>query len=313
MTNETTLEAILKEGDKNIVNYHPILPDKEYSRKPFLKAQGQLNDLEEYIQVLEKDPYNLNARKDLFELLMGDSRKHVGKSPEVIKQIGHTAYSDGIEKMSRYVEMNYNPVMNKLDGKELVRLVMNIPLYKTSDKEYKHGKVTKDKEHNELVDLINEIRSMNSEDKEIQGKVISNALSNILKSKEVPDWVKNLVQEFAGTDATFSKDILTNYKAVREKTLNGYITKDGKPDEKKLKSLINISREVAYAELNELDKKKDEKERNDIWEKVIRPEYIGIAKALYKSEKKELEKDIPEKVEKNEREERRIESLGMAA
>src|SRR3989344_8860165 len=195
MSNENlSLEERLKKEEKNIVNYNPISANESYDRLTFVKKQGELNDLEEYVQAIGKDPYNVGAREDLSYLIFGDSRVHVGMSPEEIRKIGNDAYSDGIEKMSKYAERNYDNMIGKLEGEDLKNIAMNLPLYKTSDKKYKSGEITKDNEHNKLVDTINEIRLMNSDDEEIKGKVVNNALSKVINSKEVPDWVKNLIQ-----------------------------------------------------------------------------------------------------------------------
>jgi hypothetical protein len=307
-----TLEERLKKEEKQIVNYHPISPNERYDRETFVKAQKALKNFEEYMQVLSKDPFDVNAREDLSYLLFKDIAKHVGMKPEEIRKIGNSAFSNGIENMAKYVENNYNNFMDKLDSGGLTNLVMGLPLYKTSNKEYGHERIAEDKEHNELVYLINEIKLMNSDDKEVQGKVVGNILSNIIKSKEVPDWAKSLIQYFAKTDAHFVNEMVVKYKTERAKAFSEHITKDGKPDKDKLKSLIDKSLKIAYAEFNELNEKEHEEERKDIWEKVIRPYYIEMARALYKSEKKELEKDIEEKRKENEREEYRNE-LGMAA
>ncbi len=309
---DLTLEERLKKEEKNIVNYNPISANESYDMLTFVKKQGELNNLEEYVQAIGKDPYNVGAREDLSYLIFGDSRVHVGMSPEEIRKIGNDAYSDGIEKMSKYAERNYDNMIGKLEGEDLKNIAMNLPLYKTSDKKYKSGEITKDNEHNKLVDTINEIRLMNSDDEEIKGKVVNNALSKVINSKEVPDWVKNLIQYFAGTNAHFVNEIFARYKTGMVRAFSEYITREGQVDKDKLKSLVDTSLKVAYAEFNELDEKENVGERKDIWEQAIRPYHIVIAKSLYKPEKKKLEENIDKKKEKSERKEFRR-KLGMAA
>lgn len=312
MTNENkepTLEELMKEEDGRIANYNPISPDAKFRRDEFLKAQDELNDLEEDVFALKKNPLCLDDREKLYDLLIGEPAAQIGVSPEEVQRVGDEAYSNGIENMSRYVKKNYDRFMNGLDGNGLASLIRSIPLYKTSDKEYRHGRIAGNKGHNKLVELIDEIKAMNSDDEKIQRAVINNSLSNIMNSKEVSKWVKSLLQYFEGTDAHFTKNILEKYKARRVRAFSRYITKDGKPDKDKLRPVIDTSLRVANAELDELDEEKDAKERNDIWEE-IRLSYLGIAKARYRIEKEKAEKDIPGKAEKNKRKAERNE-IGM--
>ena len=134
MTESETLEEKI---DADIFNYHPINPNEEYDRKKFVGAQGELNDLGEYNETLQKDPYDIGAREGLSVLLVGDPTFHNGKAPEEVINYAKTALSSGLESMTKYVARNEDKFFDMLDGEALKSLVLqNLELYKTGNKEY---------------------------------------------------------------------------------------------------------------------------------------------------------------------------------
>lgn len=296
MANEQTpnLEERLREADKNLVKYRPISPNENYDRKTFVKAQGSLNDLEGYVQALNKDAFNVGAREDLCGLLMGNPGMHNGMPPEILRKAAGEAYSEGIENMGRYAERNLGNLLETLDAKGMQSVAHSVPLYLT-------GK----REHDEVVNLMNEIKSMESEDENTKAEALNRVIKHIMDAKDIPDWVKIIIS----IDSKFQAEIFSKYYSGRKKALANHLQKDGKPDVGKYRTLIEDSLKAAY---DKLDEEKDDGAKSDIWKADIRPYCIVIAKAAHRAEKKELDKNNKEKQEKKEREKER-QALGMAA
>jgi hypothetical protein len=248
-------------------------------------------------------------------LLYGDDSEWT-KRPELLLSEANDAYTFAIDNMGRYVENNRGRVISEFDGKSLMSLVLDkLPLYSTP-KAKTNGEPNKgyDERHNKLVEDILELRALKSSDEGTRAKAHEVLMKKIKDDKDVPDWIKLTIQRYAGKESTFISMIFLRYAGGQEQALKKYLSKDDKPDETKLKNLINNSLRVAYDRYDDIPSGKafDKERREDIWEKGIRPCYMTIARELRSVEKKELEDDNPDKREQNEREDERR-SLGMAA
>jgi hypothetical protein len=290
---------------KNLKVFRPIGKDDSYDPKTFAKAQGNLNDLEGYIQRLSQPNghADVSARRDISGLLYGDENEQLRRPTEHLMSEARDAQSSAVENMGRYMENNSGQVMNRLDGKSLANLVLNShPLYLTGNE--KHDKVAED---------ILELRALNSSDEKTAGEAQKSIMKRINEDKEVPDWIKISIQRYAGRESSFVPMIVSRYVNGQNKALSKYLTNGDKPDESKLRGLINNSLRAAYDKFDDVPSgKENDEERNDIWEQNIRPCYLTIAKELRSVEKKKIDEKDSKKQESKAREKDRN-SLGMAA
>jgi len=295
--NQENLEEMVQEAEGAQFVYRPISPNEAYGRTAFLNAQDQLNDLERYREALDKDPHDVKAREEICKTAFGRKEGHLDYSPEQMRIIAKETYKSGAEGMGRYVQNNEDKFFDMLDGKALQNLVMTLPMYK-------NGK----KEHDDLVELINDVNSMGKILHESEVEKMRRGVEKLTKSKNVPDWAKKLIKYFSG-DQRFVQEVYVKSYFSKKAVLGNALTKDREPDRDKLKGLIKDSLKVAYDKGAD---EKDEGKRNDIWEDCIRPYYLEMAKYAFGFEKKAFEDDNEELRERNEREEKRS-GLGMAA
>jgi hypothetical protein len=290
---------------KNLKVFRPIDKDSSYDPQTFVKAQGQLNDITGYIHALNQPNggANIGARRDLSEKLYGDSNEQLRRTDTQLMSEARDAESSAVENMGRYIEHNSGQVMNRLDGNSLATLVRNShPLYLTGNKQ-----------HDEVVADIIELRAMNSSDEKMVAQAQKSMMDRINNDEEVPDWIKVSIQRYNTLESPFVSMIFARYSAGQKKALDSYLTKGGKPDETKLKALINNSLRAAYDKFDDVPKGKEhDGERSDIWEQNLRPCYLEIAKELRSLEKRKLEAKDSKKQEEKAREKER-QSLGMAA
>jgi hypothetical protein len=308
-----------EETRKNLNVFRPIDKTASYDPKTFVGAQSKIKDLEEYLQRLNQPnghAADVGARRDLSYLLYGDQNEQLSRTDTQLMSEADDAYRFAIENMSRYIENNRGRVISEFDGKSLMSLVINkLPLYLTKKKNH-DGSPNEhyDAKHNKLVADILEFRAMKSSDEKTRGEAQESLMKKIMDDKEVPEWIKVSMQREAGRGQSFERMIFIKYAAGQTNALLRYLTNGDKPDESKLKELINNSLRVAYDRYDDIPSGKafDKERREDVWEKSLRECYMVMARELRSVEKKELEDDNPEKREENEREDER-KSLRMAA
>ncbi len=296
--NQPNLEEMLEGAEGAQVRYRPISPERDYDRREFLGAQDELNDLEEYNEALEKDPFNVGAREDLCTRLFGDEREHMNYTPDGIRKLSKEAFKDGREGMGKYVENKRDMFLEMLDGEALFGLVTSVPLYKTGHKE-----------HDEIVELMNNVKYMEAVLEKQNIGEMRKAVLKKAESKAVPKWAQKIIKYFAG-DSNFVKRVFVRDHANKAAVLQMSLSRDAEYDADKIRTLVINSLNQANEELDNEDN--SEKEKKDIWENCIRPYYLNMAKLAFAKEKKEFEEDSEEIRNKNEREAERRE-LGMAA
>lgn len=290
------LEERANEAEGAQFLYRPISKG-EYDRDTFVIAQDQLNDIKKYSEVLDKDSENIKAGEEIGKISWGDKRAHLNYSPRQMRITAKELYKDGAEKMGRYVEDNKNKFFDMLDGEALQNLAMSLPLYK-------NGK----KEHDDLVELINDISSMGKTINEGKIDKMRNRIERLTKSKEIPNWAGNLIKYFLG-DQRFVQEVYTKSFILKQNVLKNAITKNEEIDKDKLRNLLEDSLEVAR---DEREDEKSEGKKKDIWEDCIRIYYLEMAKYAFGPQKKVFEDDNEDLRKQNEGAFRRG-KLGMAA
>lgn len=267
--------------------YQAIRFTEEYDRAKFVKAYGKFGDLEGYIQDLEKDPNNPSAASDLGALLHGNARHYeeMNNPINVARFEADRAYSEGANAMAFYVKNNIDKFFERLEDKDLVTLVTNLPLYKTSDEE-----------HNKFIEKINEMKKLGEAAKD-PSKANEYVQSKI---KKAPKWLQEAFSYF-GTRQDYTAALFQEFAQDTQKEFQAEIlTEDGKINKNKLEKIVKDSIKVAW---DKHDEESNEGDKSDLWKMNIRPYYLTLAKLVYPKEKKEekYDKDAAREDRKKER------------
>lgn len=251
----------------------------------FAAAFSEWADLQDYAGKLRANPFDLGARRDLSGLLTGSKGFHVGLRPESVQGMAKKAFDHAHEGMARYVEKHGGKLLDKIEGENLLNLVMSVPLYLRPEREDR----AEDREHNFLVGLINEVKTLGEAQKEDSEKeTLKNRRKLVMAAYNPrdehytgPRWAAEFVAEYGGADDAIIANVFKARYAAKQQLLLRALARDEEHlDEKRMRALIEDSLEEAYYDMGESE---DESDRNDIWEKDIRPVYMEIAKAAYES------------------------------
>lgn len=297
------LEEILgtEEARKLYAKNFSIDPSMLYKRKDFVEKAGDLFDMEEYLQILEKTPGHQGALSDLIEMGLkfmpkdksGEMAGALRSNPYMANVLGNDLYKYAAVDMARFVGNHRKKFLNDLSAKALYSLFTSMPLYDT-------GK----KEHEIIKNLRNKVLSI--QQKAQQGQDPSSEVQ-----EEVMDVVKKLPlaqQEFIGKFQhtiipIISKSVLI---ALNERFGTLFMSRDGKIDKSALQDYLTANYRVAEDYVNKVP----EKERSDYWDKNLKPQYMQIARLRYKDEKSAQKwEDNPEKQQRKQD----AEALGLAA
>ncbi len=273
------------------VRYSPADPSRPYRREEFVFWAGQLEDLVKYKGAISKDSEHLKARKDLCKVIFGDSSVHLQMSGAQVRDLAKKVVDAGEEGMAKYVAENLNLFYHKISDEGFMQLALTLPFYMNGERE-----------HDGKVSLIGQFRQVQEiaqqkDQRKMAEFVIRYAQDRDKMKKEIESKPEAAIEKF-------------NQTAQRVMQRVGEVfVPNGKVNRYEIKKLINENLRLAEEELD--DEKFDDK-RRDIWNDDIKPIYLGLAQALYASEKPEYEKNIYEVKEMRGREEKRA-KLGMAA
>lgn len=300
MTESQTLEDTLERAGTLPNVYRPIDPSRSFNRDEFLFHQDTLNDLTEYRAKLDKDPNDIKPREKLSRKIFGDPTYHVGLSEVDIRAHARAVHEQSLDNMARYAEHHFDKLFDGLEGESLQRLAFSVPLYL----------VKGDREHNALVNLLNEVREMEQiAQKEDIGKMREYLLRAVKEDKTLPNYMKEIITYLSRSEPVIAR-IFARANQARHAILSRVIsTEDGKPNVSRLRSLIKTSLESAKTALRN---EEDEGQIKDIWEDVVRPYYEKLAEVAYMDEDKKYQEEHSQLDEKNRREIGRRQ-LGMAA
>lgn len=296
---EESLETRLAQTAGVPFRYYPI--DLAAGDEEFVAQYETLEDLEKWAGAIKKNPHDLGARRDLSGLLFGDSNFHMGRSPEAMSQLAKDSRSNGIEAMARYAESRFDYMFGELDAKSLADLLDSLPLYKTG----------KDKEHDLLVDLLSETKKMREMLKEKSLEKMRSYVMQSLKNESTPTWAKKAMSAIIQSDEGVVYNIFRKkYEAMNSVVNSALSDSEGNLDENKVRRLIRDSLDSAK---DAYEDETEDNKKNDIWEDVIRPYYLGTAKAFYPIAQAEYTKSRPDRIIKMDERESERRKLGMAA
>lgn len=287
---ERTIADALNGTQRQIVDrYVPANEEDPFHRDYFVVSQDQLLKIKEAAEKLGKNPHDLGAREKIAEIAYGDKSLHVSLSPETMLKLAKDLQDAGSEGFGRYVTKHFDNIFGKVEGEGLAALVQSksFKLYtrKNADGSDSEGY----KGHNALVNLFNEVRSMEeiaSEDSELAIEKMRKVVLDKSKGKYVSEWHKKFIK-YAAADSQLVKVIFARTLAARKNALGATIlNSDGRSVNKELLrglvlNSLNIVKE-RYESASEGDK-------DDVWKKEVRPAYLAIAETAYPYFKNDLD------------------------
>lgn len=296
------LEELIGQEEFNSLAGKPfgIDPGMGYDRKEFVTRAGDLFDVEEYYQRLSKNSGDVDALIDLANLankfMAGDKERNramLQENPNLALEQANVLYTSGSNKMARFVGNKKEAVLDKLSAEHLYSLFSRIPLYKTEDKQ--HDRIRK------LRDKVGEIQETAKKGGDV-GSVVQEEVSEIIK--KAPEEQKIFIIR----NQHLAIPHLTNGVIASIQKAFGYLfrTTDEKLDKEGLKKYLARNYKAAEDFINGAP----EQEREDYWSDNLKPQYVELARELYKSEKQEQKKeDNPEKEARKEK----AREIGLAA
>jgi len=285
-------------GERMFDNYYqPIDPSLKYDREDFTRRFEDFSDLSGYLEDLVKDPNNPSAMTDLGGLLHGDSAFYYAKqNPSLVARTDvDRALSQSVDAVAKYVEKNFDSFLGKCTDQDLLSYVLSVPVYKTKS----------DGEHNDFVDALNNIKTINEIAREGDPGKARDFVAR--RMENAPDWLKESLSLMQG-NTSYVQGLFQEFAKYEQAKFEAMIRgEDGNIRKNFLEGVIKDSLESAYKQHREETHPKD---KSDIWKANIRPYLMPLAEIVFPREKANSRKD-----EDSSRVERKNErrSLGMAA
>lgn len=272
-------------AEENELDYKLINPEQDYDSENLIQHYENFQDMNEWLQILQKDSENA----DILEKAGGLLRKNplfYFKTKRSPRSDLEGTLSEESNNLAKYAENNSSTFYGELGPEDYSELIQKVPLYKTGNKE-----------HDEFVDAINELR-------------------NLAGAREDPDKMHAYVQEKISKAPMWAQISFARYgendlSAIFESYL---INADSKFKAKKYDEGGKIKHafleKVFKDSLDEAEKdwkKEDysEKEKNDVWERNVRPYHMALLDGMYKKEKKDEDKPQKNEARDQRRKERR--------
>ena len=271
--------------------YSPIDSSRKFNRDEFVSSFDDYKNLQNSVTALREDTDNPYIINNLAELLTGNSQffEQFNDSHVKARVYGDRVNEHSTESMAKYVQGNLDDFFKLYDDTDMLGLVSSVPLYKLGNED------RSSKEHNEFVDLVNEIKSLeeiSKDPRKIRGYVDN-------KIADTPEWFKEVYSFFSGRQdhmqalfQEFSRDTQIDFQKASR-------TKNGRINMKKIEGVLRNGIDEA---LKEYGNETNEGVKKDIWNTNIRPIYLSVAEIIHGKEKTEMEnyKD-PERVRRKER------------
>lgn len=264
--------------------YKPINQNESYDRDNLIKHYEDFQDINQYLQAIKEDPENTGAWGDAGELLRKNPYYYF-KSERSPRSDLEDSLSEEYSNLGKYVKNNSSTFYGKIESEDYIELIQKVPLCKTGDEE-----------HDEFVDTINEYRKLNEMGND------PNKMNTYVQEKirKAPRWAQISFARYG------KNDLNTNFESYLINIDSKLKSKMYEEDGKTIKS--KFLEKVFKDSLDETEKALDDEdysdsEKNDVWERNVRPFYFALLEGMYKREKKD--EDEPQR--KKDRDERRKE------
>ncbi|MFA5258862.1 MAG: hypothetical protein WC979_06030 [Candidatus Pacearchaeota archaeon] len=264
-----------------------IDPRGSYDRKTFVKSAGSLFDLNDDYRKLSENINNMDALKDVIKdvipYAVGDPGENVAlytENPHLALSQAEALLGSAEFSMAQFVENNRGSLLEKLDAKQLYSLFAQTPSYETGKPEYDKIRDLKDK--------MQQLGQAQQDGKDV-GSVVQKELNDLLK-KVTPEQRAYIQNNPHLVIPSLQKAIISKIEGAF-----GKIFKDEKGAYDK-KAIIDYLTANYQAVEDQMSTAYTDDDRNDLWDKNLKPLYLALAKTLQGSEKKAQKmEDNPEK------------------
>jgi len=261
-----------------------INPDSDYNREEFIKRAGDLFDVYDYYSKLRENINDVDALNDLIAIAVqyipGNPKLNtvnLQENPHLVLEQGDALSSAGSTAMSKFVENNRSKILGKLSAKQLYNLFLRAPSYQTNDKE-----------HDRKVALRNKVLAMQEASK--KGEDLGSVVEK--ETQELIEGAPKEQQMYILKNAHLVIPVLR--QAILEEIQKSFskLFKDEEGNLNKAELLNYLERNYKVAEdFIENIPSDNQKERDDYWDKNLKPQYLELARELYSSEKKEYKQE----------------------
>ncbi|MCK4552964.1 hypothetical protein KAT80_02060 [Candidatus Pacearchaeota archaeon] len=265
--------------------YKAIDQKQDYDGENLIQHYENFQDMNKWLQVLTQDSENTGVWEDAGGLLRKNPRYYFNAKRSPRSDLEDTL-SEESNNLARYAENNSPTFYGKLGPEDYSELIQKVPLYKTGDGE-----------HDEFVDVINELGNLAGA-REDPNKMHAYVQEKISKA---PMWAQISFARYGENDlSTLFESYLINADAELKAKMY---------DENKeikhtfLEKVFKDSLDEAEKEVKKEDY--SEKEKNDVWERNVKPYHMALLEGMYKKGKKDEDKPQKNEARDQRRNERR--------
>lgn len=251
------------------------------SRAEFVGKAGSLFDLRDYYKAVGENSNDVGAWDDLKGLIhrymSGDKNRNaqILKNPNNAALIAKRLIDGAYVNMARFIEHNEDVVLNHTPEKQLLEVINSVQLYRTDDERHERASY-----------LINKNREIDYAKKET-GNVMNAIGEEVQEAYDrIPDEWKAIMSEVS----EMQESLAVAVEGKLKKAHKGLFKDDaGNLSRAKLKSFLQENYEVIRDLMNIAGL--SEGEKNDLWDKNLKGQYIALAEKFYKPEKKTLKRE----------------------
>ncbi len=265
----------IKKMSQESLEYKTINPEGDYNSQDIIQHYEDFQDINEYLQALQKDSENVNVWEKAGELLHGGNKLFYTQSKTSPRLGLEKTLSEESNKLAKYADKNSSTIFGKLEPESYAELIQKVPLYKTGNKE-----------HDDFVELMNNYRKVTEAGQDInkmteyvQKKVMDSDCSDGIKMELLANiYNERYIQvQFQGYMNLAKAELDEKTYDANKNVKTGFLEK-----------IFKNSLDEAEAELRKEDY--SESEKNDILEANIRPYKFALLEEAYKKEKGDEDK-----------------------
>lgn len=274
-----------------------IAPEqKSYDRKYFVDHAGDYFDLRDYHATLNERNGDVGAMNNISYLLHPTNpRLLLNRGSEGILIAADVELSESGKNLAKYTDNR--KLDEKLDEKQLDALLMRIGhpedtlLYKTDDKS-----------HERLAELVKKRAIIMARKQELLVQDIPELMEN------APAWHKVIFNRYA-EDQSYIADFLSSYTRTISRVYGREFGKEViKEGEKRIEldkdKLYKFYRENIQVVEDAIKNEPDEKKKESIWDKSLKPIHLTTTEIIYNAERRKEKEEEQEKEEERKKQRR---------
>lgn len=279
--------------EESEIEYKCINPESGYDSSNFIEHYENFKDMNEWLQMLQKDPESIQVREKTGGLFHKNDLFYLqsGASPRLGLE---KTLSNEYDALGNYAKNHSQSILSDFVPEDYVELIQKVPLYKTGNTE-----------HDEFVDSLNKVRSLEEMRKDpnkmagyVQKRVMDSNCADGLKL----EFLANIYNE------KYLQVTFQGHMEIANSKLDSKMY-EGEGQEKKIKKeflekVFKDSLSVAEDAWN--DENYSDSEKSDVWDANTKPYYFALIESSYKKEKADEELS-PAKEDRNKRRKERRE------